>query len=271
MTVGNTPLVKLERVSKELCADVWAKCEFENPTGSFKDRGSVAEVREALRLNKSSVVCASTGNMAISLSFYARAHGLATTVVVPGNTPQPKLQKVADSGARILRVGGNYDQCVGVAEEIARNENTLLCGDYELRRTGQRSVGSELVDSGADAIVVPYGNGTLLVAIAEGLYKGGCKPMPQLIAARPVTANTIASACAVRVPLDGMLADTWIAKSGGCYIDVTDDEIKDAEARLCDEGYDVEYSAATSLAALGKIKNKFKSKKVVLILTGNNK
>lgn len=268
MTIGNTRVVSLNKGSKRLGYNVLVKLEFENPTGSFKDRGSVVEIAEAKRLGKRGVVCASTGNMAISLSYLARREGLLSVVVVPAKTPPAKLTKIESFGGNIVPIYGTYDDCVGIAEGRARTDNLLLCGDYELRRIGQRSVGAELSGLDLDAIIVPYGNGTLLAAIAEGL-DGTDARMPAIIAARPITPNTIASACNVSSPLDGALAEAWVQKTNGCFVDVTDDEIRVAEARLRDDGLDVEFSAATTLAALEK--SDLGAKTVLLILTGNNK
>ena len=84
----NTPLFRLFNLEKYLgwISEIWAKAEYMNPTGSFKDRGSVVEIKEAIRLKKKGIICASTGNMAASLSAYAAKVRLKCLIIVPDNT-----------------------------------------------------------------------------------------------------------------------------------------------------------------------------------------
>ena len=172
---GNTPLFRLFNLEKVFGwkGEIWVKSEYQNPTGSFKDRGSVTEINEALRQKKGGIICASTGNMAASLSAYAGKTGLKCFVVVPKNTNKGKLKQTTICGAKIIAVDGNYDVCVKKAKKIAEKNNFLLCGDYKLRRIGQRSLGRELAcsKSNFDAFIVPIGNGTLGCAIIEGFFE----------------------------------------------------------------------------------------------------
>ena len=172
MGEGNTPLFRLNNLENFLKRKgrIWAKAEYLNPTGSFKDRGSTAEIREATRLNKRGIVCASTGNMAASLAAYTARAKLSCIVVIPKNTPSGKLRQAKLCRATLIEVNGNYDNCVRKAEQIADKENYYLCGDYEIRRNGQQSIGTELAYSGVrfTAFVCPVGNGTVGCAISEG-------------------------------------------------------------------------------------------------------
>jgi len=58
---GNTPLIKLERLSKEWDVELYVKMEGANPTGSFKDRGMVMAVAKAMEEGSKTIICASTG------------------------------------------------------------------------------------------------------------------------------------------------------------------------------------------------------------------
>lgn len=289
---GNTPLLRLNKLSKELKIDLWAKCEFLNPTGSFKDRGSVVEISKALELGKKGVVCASTGNMAASLSAYATKANLECIVVIPAKTPESKLQQALSCGAKLQKIAGNYDDCVTVAEKISQQKNYFLCGDYVIRREGQKSIGWELAQSAPnfDSIVVPVGNGTVGVATIKGFdEKKKNKKLPKFIGIQAETVNpieiawkrkqkikpqkntqTIASAFNVGNPLDGYLVLKWIDKSNGAMLAVSDQEILDAQKLLATkEGLFVETTAATTLAGVLKSRKQFKNQSVVLILTGS--
>lgn len=286
---SDTPLVRLNRLSRRLGCDLWAKCEFANPTGSFKDRGSIIEVDIALELGKQGVVCASTGNMAASLSAYAGRAGLACKVVVPDATPDSKLKQALACGAKLVRVSGGYNECVAIAERIAEQENYFLCGDYALRREGQQSIGRELTGQNFDAFIVPVGNGTVGIAIAQGLAEVGASKSPRFIGVqaeevnpieeawrikRGIQANdagaTVASAMNVRIPLDGDMTLAWVAKTGGLLTTVTDTEIEAAREMLAQsEGLYVERTAAAGLAMLVRDSEQYIGQKLVIILTGS--
>lgn len=290
---GNTPLFRLFNLEKLLNwqSEIWAKAEYQNPTGSFKDRGSITEINEALKQKKKGIICASTGNMAASLSAYAAKISLKCLVVVPKNTSPGKLKQATTCGAKLIEIDGNYDLCVKKAKEIAEKNNLLLCGDYELRRIGQRSLGRELADSkkNFNAFIVPIGNGTLGCAIIEGLVEKnqqpkfigvqgkGSDPLAQAWENKSSmyryieTPKTIASAMKVGNPLDGSLTLNWIKKTNGIILSVDDDEILKAQDLLAKkEGLYVEASAAVTFAGLSKLKNQLdQNLKIVLILTGS--
>jgi threonine synthase len=289
---GNTPLLKLERLSQMFGIELWAKCEFLNPTGSFKDRGSVVEIAKALELGKKGVVCASTGNMAASLSAYAAKAGLRCRVVVPASTPESKLQQALVCGSTLEKVAGNYDVCVSVAEKIAVREDYFLCGDYVIRREGQKSIGWELAKCGVDfdAVVVPVGNGTVGVAVMKGMAEksrgrknskfigiqaNGANPIEvawknNTVIEPQQNTQTVASAFNVGNPLDGYLVLNWLGRTDGLMLAVSDTEILEAQEFLAeDEGLFVETTAATTLAGVVKSKEEFEGQSVVLILTGS--
>jgi len=287
---GNTPLIRLFNLERlfDWQGQIWAKAEYQNPTGSFKDRGSIVEVKEALKQKKSGVICASTGNMAASISAYAAKAKLNCIVVVPENTPENKLRQALVCGAKLIKVKGNYDICVKRAKEIAEKENLLLCGDYALRRFGQRTIGKELAQSkiNFDVFIVPVGNGTLGCAISEGLAEKEKFPMfigVQGEGSNPIyhawinkkeinpikNPKTAASAMKVGNPLDGKLTLDWINKTNGCMLSASDKEIAGAQILLAkQEGIYVEKSSAATLIALKQnvVKN---NSKVVLIFTGS--
>lgn len=287
---GNTPLLRLGSLEEKLQwqASLWAKCEYQNPTGSFKDRGSAAEIREALKQKKKGVVCASTGNMAASLSAFAAKVGIPCTVVIPLQTPQSKLTQARIFGAKLIEVEGNYDDCVSVAKDIALQENYLLCGDYEIRRNGQATIGEELANSEVtlDGFVCPVGNGTVGCAISEGFAR--CNEFPSFIGVQGKGADplvqafeekkktftplpqpqTIASAMNVGNPLDGEVTLNWVYKTKGQMLSVTDEEILNGQQLLANlEGLYVEPAAAATVAVLKKLENK--KQNLVLVLTGN--
>ena len=81
---GDTPLVKSRNIAKEVgCDELYFKLEGCNPSGSFKDRGMVVAVANALEQGSTTIVCASTGNTSASAAAYGAYCGLETIVLVP--------------------------------------------------------------------------------------------------------------------------------------------------------------------------------------------
>jgi threonine synthase len=290
MGEGDTPLIRLINLEKyfDWQGQIWAKAEYLNPTGSFKDRGTIGEINAALKLNKSGLVCASTGNMAASLAAYAAKILLPCYVVVPKSTPEGKLRLAQMCRAKIIRIDGVYDNCVQKAEQLAIDKNYYLCGDYKIRRIGQTSIGSELANSKIkfDAFICPVGNGTVGCAICAGFASE--KLSPKFIGVQGEGADsiyqawikgssivrtielpsTVASAMNVGKPLDGKLTLKWIKRTSGEMVSVTNDEIILAQSLLAKlEGIYVEKASAATVAALRCIDTSKWT--VVLILTGN--
>lgn len=291
--VGNTPLVKLPRLSARFGCTIWAKCEQQNPTGSFKDRGSIIELAKAQEYGNIGIVCASTGNMAVSLSATAAKFGLRCVDVIPQRTANGKLDLMQRCGGELITIHGSYDDCVGIAQTVARKQNLFLCGDYTLRREGQKTIGWELAMSGVpfDAVVIPVGNGNLGTAIYQGLQEA--RPSgapPQCIGVQPMLCNPItvawrkkraivtqnpairtkAAAFDVGNPLDGNNILHRIKETNGIMIDASDDEMQKGQSLLArEEGILGELAVGASIATLEKIKMKLANKTVAIIISGS--
>ncbi len=86
-SIGNTPLIRLNRVSEETGCEIWGKAEFLNPGQSVKDRAALYIIRDALEkglIDKGGTVVEGTaGNTGIGLALVANALGLRTVIVIP--------------------------------------------------------------------------------------------------------------------------------------------------------------------------------------------
>ena len=100
MGEGNTPLVKSNRLGKELgCDELYFKLEGCNPTGSFKDRGMVVAMAKALEEGSKAVMCASTGNTSASAAAYGAYCDLPVFVLIPkGEVAMGKLAQAMAYG-----------------------------------------------------------------------------------------------------------------------------------------------------------------------------
>ncbi len=290
---GGTPLVRSKRVEKEsrLPFRLWFKYEAQNPTGSFKDRGSSVEVARALEQKARHVVCASTGNMGASVSAYSAMSGLKCTIVSPSDTALVKMEQILAYGARLYRIRGNYAEAAGAVERLTRRKSLYMLGDYLWRREGTKSVGFEIADQlpHVDHVVCPVGNGTLISAtwkafqefytlgwikklpIISGIQSSRCSPVFQDFTGRPRKrcSHTVAVAIECGDPLDGKRALAAIKESGGTCITVTDQDILRCREMLAQkEGLFAEPAGAVALAGILKSKKRFKGN-VVCMVTGH--
>jgi threonine synthase len=277
---GWTTLHRAERLGDRLGIPLWIKDEFGNPTGSLKDRASAVVVASALRLGQRVVAAASSGNAATALAAAAGSAGMPCVVFVPARASDDRVARLVDLGAHVLVVQGDYDTAVRLSLAACDRWGwycrTTAINPYTTQ--GKKTAGLEIAEQlgwhAPDVVVVPVGDGNILVGIHHGLrdaYRlGWIDRMPRLIAVQaagapavyrawatgateitPAPADTIAGGIAVGFPLDGARAVAALRETGGAAVTVTDEEIMTAVrtvSRL--EGIRAEPSSATAIAAL---------------------
>ncbi len=295
MKTHPSALKKLDRLSDEYGADLWAKLEFEHPTGCFKDRGSYIEVQKARELGADAICLASTGNMAASVAAYACYFKIPCFVFVPEKTTDAKIAQATIYNANIIRIKGDFSTCEALCREFAKSGNYYLAGDYVFREEGQKSFSYELLEQGADDfdyIFVPVGCGTNFGAIWKGFTElkesGQISERPKMIAIQPEQSspvvegifkkkkiikkqvNTMAQSVAASDPVDFYKVLLGIEESDGSAFTVTEDEILQSLKEMAvEEGHFTEPACALPLAAFKNNIDTFKDKKCLFVLTGS--
>ncbi|HWJ76656.1 MAG TPA: threonine synthase, partial [Niallia sp.] len=170
---GNTPLIKLENLSKEWGVELYVKTEGTNPTGSFKDRGMVMAVAKAKEEGNSTVICASTGNTSAAAAAYATRAGMRCIVVIPeGKIAMGKLAQAVMYGAEIIAIEGNFDQALQMVRKISETEPVALVNSVNpYRLEGQKTAAFEVCDqlgSAPDILAIPVGNAGNISAYWKG-------------------------------------------------------------------------------------------------------
>lgn len=269
---GGTPLVSSGWLSGITGCDVWLKVEAANPTGSFKDRGMTMAVSLAAEQGAKAVVCASTGNTSASMAAYASRAGMTPLVLVPqGKIARGKMAQAIMHGARIIQVRGGFDQCLELAQALAKDYPVALVNSVNpVRIEGQKTASFEIIDRlgrAPDVHVLPVGNAGNIAAYWRGFCEyadaGQASARPRvwgfqaegaapLVKGHVVThPETVATAIRIGNPASWLLAEAARDESGGVIEAVTDQQILDAQRDLAvRDGVFVEPASAAGVAGL---------------------
>lgn len=275
---GRTPLAPLDgRIS--------AKLDFLMPTLSFKDRGAVVLAALARRLRPERVVADSSGNAGTAIAAYCARAGLACTVYVPDTTSPKKLEQIGAHGARVEAVPGGREEAARAARAAAGEPGTFYASHvhnpYFLQgtKTYVHELWEDLGGRLPDVLVVPVGNGTLLLGAAlavRELHAAGLVPKaPALVAVQaaavaplaeawrtgadeppggatptPPAAPTAAEGIAIPRPPRARQILRAVRESGGAFLTVTEDQISSAQLDLARRGLYVESTGVACWAAV---------------------
>jgi threonine synthase len=299
---GGTPLVRARSLGDELALpELWFKCEGANPTGSFKDRGTLTGVLRARALGLSHVGTVSTGNMAVSVAAYAARLGLRCLALAGAHVPVEKLAPVGLYGASVRRYDGDYGDLYVSSLRLARDLPLYMVNsDDPFRIEGQKLILYEIVDQlgrSPDVVVVPVSSGgnisALLKAVEElleigalskpplvvGVQASGCNPVASAFREGKATTtrverpHTVAHALTNPCPPSGAHVLRALRRRGGLMLDVSDRDILMAQRDLAaTEGLWVQPDSATTLAAVRRLVSEervSRSQHVVCVLTGH--
>jgi threonine synthase len=269
---GGTPLIPARYLSERTGTRVYVKYEGMNPTGSFKDRGMTMAISKAVEHGAKAVICASTGNTSASAAAYATHAGIAAAVLVPeGKIAMGKLSQAVAHKAQIIQIEGNFDDCLDIARDLAKNYPVHLVNSVNPDRIeGQKTAAFEVVEVLGDAPdfhILPVGNAGNYTAYHRGyseeLARGVTTKLPRMfgfqaagsapiVLGEPVTKpETIASAIRIGNPASWELALTARDNSDGYFGAIDDAGILAAHRMLSQEvGIFVEPASAISVAGL---------------------
>ena len=187
--IGNTPLIKLRRVSEETGCTILGKAEFMNPGLSVKDRAALGIVTDAIekgQLRPGGIIVEGTaGNTGIGLTVVGNALGMRTVIVIPETQSQEKKDALRSLGATLVEVPAvpyrnpnNYVKVAGrLAEKLARehSEGAIFANQFDNvanRDIHVRTTGPEIwqqTDGRVDGFVSAVGTGGTLAGVAGAL------------------------------------------------------------------------------------------------------
>ncbi|XOV69739.1 MAG: cysteine synthase A [Verrucomicrobiota bacterium] len=206
-TIGNTPLVKLNRVTEGIDATVLLKCEFFNPLGSVKDRIGMAMIEDAERrgvLTKDTIIIEPTsGNTGIALAFVAASKGYQLILTMPETMSLERRTLLALLGAKLVLTPGpkGMKGAIEKAQELAETTpNSWIPQQFENsanpeihRKTTAEEIWAD-TDGAVDILVAGVGTGGTITGCMEVIKQR--KPEFQAIAVEPADSPVISQTLA---------------------------------------------------------------------------
>lgn len=282
---GFTPLVESRELTKEYGLNgLYFKNEGQNPTWSFKDRGTITGILRAMDLGYKRIGTVSSGNMATSVAAYGAKANLETVVLVKGDIADEKLKPIAIYGPRLIKVEGDYGRLYSESFKLGFEKDIcFINSDVPYRVEGYKTIAFEICEqldfNIPDYVIVPTSAGGNIRGIEKGFREfknaniidkvpkiicvqaSGCAPIfkafhnNMINVERFPNPKTIAQAIQNPTPPSGNQVLRMIRRNGGAIVAVEENEIIDAQRKLAGLGIFVQPASATSLAAVEKLRN----------------
>jgi threonine synthase len=288
---GGTPLVWANVAGRK----VGFKCEYLNPTGSFKDRGSTTIATWLRSQGVDEAVEDSSGNAGASFAAYAARAGMRTRIFVPEIASGPKRAQIEAYGAELVPIAGSRQDVTEAARQAVKKGAAYASHAYlPFNLPGYATAAYEIfeqVGSMPGAVIVPAGQGGFLLGMARGFaalrIATESAQIPTIIgvqarACAPLWANftagrqgmalvsdhpTLAEGVRVRYPLRGDAVVRAIRESNGAVVAVEETDILPARDALAHLGLYVEPTSAIVWAALNQVVPQL-TDPIVVVLTG---
>lgn len=289
---GNTPLVPAQAFGRR----VYFKCEYANPTGSFKDRGMAALVSFLVSRGVRQALEDSSGNAGASFAAYAARAGIKARIYIPEAASGVKRKQIEAYGAELVAVPGDRAAVAAAAGKAADSEMAYASHAHMPHNlagyaTCAFEISEELPES-PGAIIVPAGQGGLLLGLGRGFRAladaGVIRRIPVIVgvqaaACAPLVAmgqrelgsmqlvsegETIAEGVRIASPLRADAVLKMVRDSGGQFVGVGEDSIRRGRDALARLGFYVEPTSALVWHALNEVLGGLPDP-VVAVLTGS--
>ena len=287
--IHKTPVLTSQAINEMLNADVYFKCENFQKMGAFKMRGALNAIMQLSEEQKANgVVTHSSGNFAQAISLAAKNLGVKAYIVMPSSAPKVKQEAVLGYGGMITICEPNLKDREETSTKIQKETGaTFIHPSNDLNVIiGNSTAGTELLEfqNNLDVIITPVGGGGLLAGIALSAYflskkcrTIGAEPFEVDDAYRSLKNGKIETNTTTNTIADGLKTQLGhfnfpiIQEQVSEIIRVTENEIINAMKLVYERmKIVVEPSSAVALAAVFREKEKFKNKKIGIILSGGN-
>ncbi len=281
--VGNTPLVKINRITDGAKAQVYAKLEFYNPSSTVKDRIGIAMIDDAEKSGKlkpgGSIVEATSGNTGVALAMVGAARGYKVILTMPDSVSKERRTLIKAYGAQLVLTPGaeGMKGAVAKAEEIGSKDGALLVRQFanpanpEIHRNTTALEIWNDTDGKVAAVVAGIGTGGTITGIGQVLKEKN--PNIKIFAVEPAASPILNGGTPAGHPLQGIgpnfvpeILDTKIYDE---VFDAPNDEaIKYARRAGTEEGILAGISSGAALWAAAQVAKRpeFDGKIIVVII-----
>ena len=284
--IGNTPIVKLNRLVPEGAADVYVKLEAFNPGSSVKDRIALSMIetaeQEGLIQPGATIVEATSGNTGIGLSWVGAAKGYKVVIVMPETMSVERRKIIQAYGAELVLTPGSEGMkgAIAKAEEIAKERNGWLPLQFNNPanpEVHERTTGAEIIaafgEKGLDAFVSGVGTGGTISGVSHALKK--VNPNIQVYAVEADESAILSGEKPGPHKIQGISAgfipETLDTQAYDGIVRVTSDQALDLGRRVGgQEGFLVGISSAAAIYAALEVAKKLGTGKKVLALAPDN-
>jgi len=286
--VLDTPCVESRTLSEIVGAQVFLKFENLQFTASFKERGACNKLAQLTAEERArGVIAMSAGNHAQGVAYHAQRLGIRAVIVMPSFTPGVKVERTRGFGAEVVLHGSTLEEARQHAYQLAEEQGLVFVHPYddEAVAAGQGTLALEMLAAvpNLDTLVIAVGGGGLIAGVAtaaKALRPGieiigvQTERFPAMVNAVKGThhaqgTSTIAEGIAVGTP--GTVTLEVVRRLVDDLVLVDEGDIEQAVLMLLEiEKTLVEGAGAAGLAALVRYPERFKGKRVGLVLCGGN-
>ncbi|MCF6331237.1 MAG: cysteine synthase A [Sulfurimonas sp.] len=282
--IGNTPLVRINKLSNETGATILGKCEFMNPTSSVKDRIALAMIQTAIKdglvTEETTVIEPTSGNTGIGLASVCAAKGIKLILTMPESMSLERKQVLNALGANInltpasLGMNGAINKAIELAKEIKNSFIPQQFNNPANSQVHRETSALEILrdtDGKVDILIAAVGTGGSITGIGEVLKKHN--PNIKVIAVEPMNSAVLSGESAGRHKIQGIgagfipsILNTEIIDE---VIKVTDEDAFSASKNLAKtEGLLVGISSGSNIYAVAQVaaREENKGKTIVTIL-----
>jgi threonine dehydratase len=286
--IVETPCIPSRTLSKICGCEIWVKFENLQFTASFKERGALNRLSALTEEERQrGVIAMSAGNHAQGVAYHAGRLGVPATIVMPEGTPFIKVEHTENFGARVILHGKVLAESQAEAQRLAAENGYVFIPPYDdpWVIAGQGTIAREMLAAAPDLdmIVVPVGGGGLISGISVaakaikpeveiiGVQVASYPSMRQTLRGEPVTIGDETIAEGIAVKNVGVLTVQIVKALVDDVVLVEDWEVEQAVALfLSIEKTVSEGAGAVGLAAVLADPQRFKGRRVGLVLSGGN-